>query len=235
MPTWDQCWLLVGNSSFQCQSQTLDTCSVTSLWVAPVQIFFHAPSPPQTQAHGHTLPLQTTAKQTTAMSPWRGSPCDSHPANQPLISTTESSRSARYINANLTACPGLKPQQPDFCNYQTSEIALASLHQHSMSISIKQIAFKTSTATHYRLYEWMDDGTWSHNHNTIYGIHHSSSVAQWPLSIFTSVLDATSSSEREKSFTPPQELTCQENIQIGLFVQVIDVMWTFFWIFKFIF
>ncbi len=79
--------------------------------------------------HGHTQPLQTIPKQTIAVSAWRGSLCKSHPANQPLISTTDSSRIAKFINANLTACAALKPPQPDFSNYYTSEIALAILHQ----------------------------------------------------------------------------------------------------------
>ena len=36
-------------------------------------------------------------------------------------------RLAKFVNANLTACPGLKQPQFHFPNCQTSEIALASL------------------------------------------------------------------------------------------------------------
>lgn len=36
----------------------------------------------------------------------------------------------KFLNANLSACPGLKPTQSDFSNYEISKIALAvaSLH-----------------------------------------------------------------------------------------------------------
>lgn len=55
-----------------------------------MQIFFlDSPIPSErhtskTHIHNH----KTTAKQTVAMSPWGGSPCNSHPPNQPLNSST---------------------------------------------------------------------------------------------------------------------------------------------------
>ena len=64
-------------------------------------IFFLGPC----TKHKLTQPLQTIA-----LPPWRGSPCNSHPANQPLIITTDSSQSAKFINANSTAWPGFRSQ-----------------------------------------------------------------------------------------------------------------------------
>ena len=45
----------------------------------------HTHTHTHTHSHIHTQPLQTIAKQTIAMSPWRGSPCNSHPANRWLL------------------------------------------------------------------------------------------------------------------------------------------------------
>ena len=118
--------------------------------------------PPQTQAslgrtHKHawthtakthagtaTQPLQTIAKQTIALSPWRsnGSPCSSRPAARALISATDCSPGSRF---NYQPSPW--PPQPDSNNYQTSKIVTP--HQgssHGTSISREQMALKKSAS-----------------------------------------------------------------------------------------
>ena len=42
------------------------------------------------------------------------------PSCNPAAAVGGAGRSAKCIVANLTACPGLRPPQPNFSNYQTS-------------------------------------------------------------------------------------------------------------------
>ena len=76
------------------------------------------------------------------MSLWRDSPCNSHPAHKRLLLLVLiKGWSIKFTNAHLTACPGLKPPQSNFSNYQTSEIALAILQFFSIAKTLKPIGW----------------------------------------------------------------------------------------------